>query len=507
MKVFFLKEHSLYKIFKTLEKIPNGKVVQIHIDPEHAFFENERRGQQILELFGKKKIDATFITKNDKNKKHYQKIGMKVEYQEENKFIKTLNLTYLFLFNIKKFHLYVYTKKNLVFYMVFAFEAIFILWIMYLLYTLILPSAKITIYPSHEIETIIYNFRYYPYQNTNYPKESRYLSLPFYTGYIDYKYDMTISTSHLQHIHNPSQGKVKFYNTTNKEYSIVPNTRLETNDGRMFQTKDRFTLPAGTPSTPGEVVINVEAMEKDNNEAYMGARWNIEKGSVMYIKNIKNSFYLKEIYAKAIEDFTGGIYQSEGKVTQEDISLLSEKLYEYITKQKQNIIHKNFALEDGILLPFDELMSLEVQNIQIHNQIGENNTQAQGSIIARMHFFYIKQSELLSTVNTYILQRPSEKIQLITIDQNTLSFFENIKTTDNIYIIPTKIDMIQGYNFNGDINGVLEDIKTKALWKTEKELEKIILWYPEIASTQVKIKPLRYWEIPKLKSRIHIEIK
>jgi hypothetical protein len=85
-------------------------------------------------------------------------------------------------------------------------------------------------------------------------------------------------------------------------------------------------------------------------------RGNIEKGTQMYIKNLKASFYLKDVYAKAIEEFTGGSYHAEGLVTQEDISILSGKLYDYIHKQKENIVHKNFALDGTILLPFPELM-------------------------------------------------------------------------------------------------------------------------------------------------------
>jgi hypothetical protein len=41
MKFFFAKTDSLYKIFKTLEKIPSQKAVQMFIDPEHPFFENQ----------------------------------------------------------------------------------------------------------------------------------------------------------------------------------------------------------------------------------------------------------------------------------------------------------------------------------------------------------------------------------------------------------------------------------------------------------------------------------
>jgi hypothetical protein len=44
MKFFFAKTDSLYKIFKSLEKIPPHRKVEIFIDPEHALFDNERWG-------------------------------------------------------------------------------------------------------------------------------------------------------------------------------------------------------------------------------------------------------------------------------------------------------------------------------------------------------------------------------------------------------------------------------------------------------------------------------
>ena len=66
MKLFFLKEHSLYKIFKTLEKVPDNRTVHVFIDPEHAFFDNEWWGVQIKELLKKKHITALFITKTDR---------------------------------------------------------------------------------------------------------------------------------------------------------------------------------------------------------------------------------------------------------------------------------------------------------------------------------------------------------------------------------------------------------------------------------------------------------
>ncbi len=506
MKIYFLKEDSLYKIFKTLEKVPVGKTVQIHIDPEHSFFQNEWWGAQMQEILSKRKIQATFVTKNERNRVFFEKLGFAVEYQEKNKIVKALHVAYMFLFNIKKFHLYVYTKKNFIFYLVFVFEAVFILWILYLLYSLILPSVKVHIYPAHQVESIIYNFRYYPHEDTSYVDDSRYLNIPFYTGYFDYQYDMTISASHLKHIHHPSQGLVKLYNKTDKAYSFVPNTRFETSDGRMFQSLDWFKLWPGTQRVPGEVIIAVKAMEKDVNGAYMWVRGNIDKWTRMYIKNLKASFYLKDVYAESIENFTGGAYHTEWKVTAEDIAVLSGKLYDYIQKQKKNIVNQNFTIDGAILLPFSELMHVDILWVSVKNKAGEDTSQVQGTIVARLHFVYIKSKDLLDAVGKYIKQRPSEKVQLVTIDTNTLSFFDNIKFKNGIYVIPTKIDVIQWYNFEYDVNGVLEDIKDAILWKQEDEARKIILDYPEISTVHLRVKPIWYSEVPKLKSRIKVEI-
>lgn len=119
MKFFFLQSDSLYKIFKTLEKIPAKKTVYIHIDPEHSLFENERWGKQIKEILEKNHIDAYFVTKTEKTRAFFERLNLPVQHQEKNKFMKFVHLGYLFFFNIKKFHLHAYNKKNYIFYIVF----------------------------------------------------------------------------------------------------------------------------------------------------------------------------------------------------------------------------------------------------------------------------------------------------------------------------------------------------------------------------------------------------
>jgi len=508
MKIFFQKEHSLYKIFKTLEKIPNNKTIHIYMDPEHSFFENERWGKQIQEALDKKSINAFFITQNEKSKRFFENLNMQVIHKEQNKILKTIRTIFLFFFNIKKFHLSIYNKKNVIFYVVFFFEAIFILWILYLLYTLILPSAHIQIKSAYQIEPVIYNFRYYPHSNYNFQNESRFLSIPYYTGELSYKYDMSISVSNIKHIQNPSHGEIKIFNKTKQELPILPNSRFITPKGLLFKNNDRFTIPAGSDKNPWEITISVSAMERDDKNMFMGSRWNITKGTPLYLKNLKSSFYLKEIYAKTIQNFTGWSLNADWTISTDDIELLSGKLVDHIERYKQNIVRQNFTIKDSILLWFNNLIKTETKEITIKNKAWEKQPNIQWFIITKLHFNYIKTEDLLNAVREYLDQRPSEKVKLINIDTNSLSFFtENIKTEEqNIIIIPTKINAIQWYDFTNDINGILNDIKDNITNKETSEAKNIILSYPETAWVKVKISPFRYNQTPRLKSRIKISI-
>lgn len=181
MKLFFLKEHSLYKIFKTIEKVPNGRTIYIYIDPEHSFFDNEWRGKEIKDVLKKKDLNALFVTKTEKSKYFFSSLGLNILHQEKHKIVKYFRLIYDFFFNIKKFHLQVYTKKNYIFYVVFGFEVVFVLIILYLLYSLILPSTRVDIVPTSQVESVIYNFRYYPFSDIEFDQQSRYLNVPYYT--------------------------------------------------------------------------------------------------------------------------------------------------------------------------------------------------------------------------------------------------------------------------------------------------------------------------------------
>ncbi len=532
MKLFFVKEDSLYKIFKTLEKIPRKKQVQIFIDAEHSLFENEWRWKQIKEILNKKELNTIFVTKSEHVKVFFEDIWCSVEYQWEKRIKKAFDLLYLFLFNIKKFHLHTFNqkdaKKKTMFYLVYIFEVCVVIGVLFLLYLLILPTTTITITQSQETDTIIYNFRYYPHNEQTYPKNSRYISIPYYTGHLDYQYNLSIHTHNLRHIEHPSKWKAKIINKIPHPFNFVKNTRFVTNDGLMFKTPIPIHIPAAYNNTPWEVTIPLVAMEKDNEGIIMGSRGNIKAHTQLYVKNLKQSLLLKQMVAISMEDFSNWANNETWVIHQEDISILSWEMHNYIKKNKLLLAKNNFDLEDWILLNFDKTTQYKITGIRIHTPLGEKSDKVSGTISARLYFIYVRWEDILTAFQTFIQQRPMKTSRVLNLDKNSFFIFtDDIKKdtrrkywsevskksiidsqwidTMMTYIIPTKINIIKWYDFNKDINGIVPAIKTNIIGIDKNQARNSILKYPEVSSVAITINPPWYSIIPTIKSRIKIE--
>jgi len=248
-------------------------------------------------------------------------------------------------------------------------------------------------------------------------------------------------------------------------------------------------------------------MEQDIQWVLMGSRGNILKWTKLFIKNLTNSYYAQNIYGQVIDDFTGGNLHSQGMVTVKDIDILSGKLIDSIYKQKRNIVFTNFKAPENMVLNFDSLISTQIQEVRINNVPGEKIPLLKWSIIARFTFNYIKKADLFTVVDRYIKQRLYDKMKVFAIDTSSIVFFQNMKQENwHIFVIPTKIDIKQYYDFAKDINSILSDIKERIVGLTEDKAREVLFSYPEISSFDITIRPPRYTTISKLKSRINVYV-
>lgn len=519
MKLFFVKEDSLYKIFKTLEKIPKGKQVQIFIDAEHSLLENEWRGKQIKEILDKKELEARFVTKEEKVKDFFENIWCEVEYQGKRRIRKAFDLLYLFLFNIKKFHLHTFNqkdaKKKTMFYLVYIFEVLVVIGVLFLLYLLVLPTTTVAITQSQETDTIIYNFRYYPHSEEHYPENSRYISIPYYTGHLDYKYNLSINTSNIRHIEHPSKWKVKIINKIPHNFNFVKNTRFVSDEWLMFKTPRPIHIPAAYKDTPWEVIVPLLAMERDNEGIIMWSRGNIKANTQLYVKNLKQSLLLKQMIAISMENFSNWAINETGIVHKQDLNILSGEMHNYIKKNKLLLAKKSFDFQDGVLLNFDKTTQYKIISTHFNSQVGEKNEKVSWTITARLYFMYVKWDDIVQAFQTFLEQRPMKTNRVLNLDKNSFFIFTNdIKTdiikktatdTTTTYIIPTKINIIKGYNFEKDINGIIPEIKENIVGISKEKARNIVLKYPEVSSVAIKISPPRYSIIPTIKSNIKIK--
>ncbi len=512
MKFFFLKTDSLYKIFKTLEKIPAQKAVQIFIDPEHHFFENQWRGKQIQELIETRNLNITFLAEKESNRKYYQQLGLQVYFEEEKPIIKILKTVSLFLFDIKRFHLHAFTtahtKQKYLFYLVFFFESLAGLALLWFLFLLILPSAKITIKVAQHTEDIIYNFRYYPENEQSYLGAIKQISIPYHTWSLNYNYQLAISTENIQHIINPSAGWVKIYNKTSNEFNLLANTRFVSSDGLTFLSKNPITIPAGLPDNPSELKVRLIADETDENGLIMGVRGNIPKNTKLTIKNIKDSFYLDQIWAETIEPFSWGSATSLGTISEKDKELLSEKIKNGVYADKMNIVSKEFKTKDALVLMFDPLIKTSFHTLTVDGKIGERATSLRGQANVSFDFLYLNWADLVQAFTTYVHERQSDSIQLISINPNSLSFIQDFKRLiqDSVFVIPTKVVVLQGYDFQRDVKDILPTIKASIAGKSLEEARKLILQYSEIASVKIDLGFLQGDTLPNVKSRIKVKV-
>ena len=515
MKFFFLKTDSLYKIFKALEKIPSRRDVEIFIDPEHNLFDNERRWQQIKEIIDKNQIKAVFVTKNKKNREYYQAVWLNVNYEREKRVEQFMNKLYLFFFNIKNFHLHTYENKKYLFILIFVLEILLILWILWFVISLIIPSANIVIKPSESSETIIYNVRYYPNNDPHAEVETRFLYVPFYTWQIDYKHDLSISTANSKYITNPSHGKVKVYNKLSQEYVLVKNTKFVTEDGLIFLAENDFVLNPGSEEVPSETVIEVKANENDNAWELIGIRWNIKFKTPMLIQNLDESFLAKDIWAESIENFYWWESESVWSVTSGDIEQLKQKLIEQVYANKMAIVIENLPNTWWFVLPFDTITTTTFNDIEVEQSDGDNSPIIRWTAYVTYHYNYVMWEDIYQIFMTYVTERPFENSLIVKINSWTLQFLKNSDTTNNIEIkktwrvftIPTQVDVVQTYDFRSDPKQILSDIKDKIAWLDVDDARNYILsTYDEIWSVKIST-PLWYRSIPIVKSRIKISYK
>ena len=80
---------------------------------------------------------------------------------------------------------------------------------------------------------------------------------------------------------------------------------------------------------------------------------------------MKDSYYLKQIWAEAIENFTGGAMKSLGMVSEKDRELLAKKIKDAVYRDKLNIVTREVSQKNAMVLLFDPLIKTKFNALTI----------------------------------------------------------------------------------------------------------------------------------------------
>jgi hypothetical protein len=510
MKLFFLDDDNLHKIFKTLQKVPTGKHVTCFVEADNAIFNNERRGRQIKQLIIERKLHITRIAKTTRQKEFFEQTGLTYTYVHRSARSKNLALLQSFFFKKTNLNKLREEKPKIVRTIIIGAELVGLMLLAYVLYILVLPSATITITPNYTLQDIVYNFRYYPQTNNLWQEDFEQLSIPYYKGQFTSSISASTNVANVVDAQTPARGTITVYNTTDIPYDIIPGTRFITDDGLYYTADTGFSLPARiSDQTPGQVTISVTAMQTDIMNEIIGARGNIEADTMLYIRNIRTSYFLKNIYARANSTFVGGETLSSGSVQNSDITQLQQTMQSQVYDRVQAQIRTEFDVPDAVLLYFDELFEYDILSFETPHFVGEEVSKITGTMTIQYRFPYVLQSDIIQQFQTFINQRESSVEQLIDINLQSLTLYDirDDRSEPPVYVIPTEITTIQTYNFENDPRGILPAIIDAAAGQQESDLIEYVREYPEISNIDISISPRWFQDIPTTKSRISFDIK
>lgn len=399
-----------------------------------------------------------------------------------------------------------FLKKNYLSVFVILAEFSVLLTLLYVFWTLISPNATLVITPAYQLENVVYNFRYYPQEDFAAHQFQKYLSIPYYTGSINYDYDMSANVQNIRYEVESAQWTMIIKNTYPYTYSLLNNTTAITDEWVLFTFDKRIDVPWGSIERPGTAKVRVTAQERFETGELIGEAGNIPEWKIAYIKNLNDEDRAR-VTLEAASQFRWGKTISIGTVIQDDIKNVEADILATIESNKNRYLKSQYNNPDHVILPDESLYQIEIEKFETTSQLWEASSFVEWKVDASINFPYVKYEDIVKWIEAFLTQRAENDIHLTNFNKNSLALYAITKVEAKedkpwYFLIPTKLTAIKRYNIETDALGIISEIKDKIAGLDSQEASNIVLWYDEIDAVDIKITPRWYSIIPETKARI-----
>lgn len=151
---------------------------------------------------------------------------------------------------------------------------------------------------------------------------------------------------------DPAQGQITIYNAQPTPQQLIKNTRFSTPDGLIFRIHDSITVPAGTATTPGTLVVTAYA-DAGGDKYNVGA-------TTFKLPGLAGTKASDLVYAKSVGAMTGGFSGTRPSVSQTTKDAKATELQTELTKSLDTDIKAKIP-QGYVLVPGASFMTFEQQ--------------------------------------------------------------------------------------------------------------------------------------------------
>ena len=373
---------------------------------------------------------------------------------------------------------------------------------------LALPSATIYIKPNINLKKSSLNITLADsVMNSNILMQDRVVAtFPLET---EFEKRITVGSTGQNFIGARSRGTVTLINTSDREWPIIANSRLQTPNGLVYLTDNFVTVPAR-----GSANVSVTARDKDNGGKFIGSRGNI--GASRLILPGLSDYNQKLIYGQT-EGLNGGTDDMEKFVQKDDLSAARSKIeaeLKYYAKnellKKLNEIESQHGKKYR-LLDFDaRFINTEVikDSIVIPQITGQKVGDFEVSGKLRVKGIYYDEEEVRNILLANLQRHLHSGQKLIKVKDDSIVYNDIVFVDEEkkVIKITASLEGIITSDFFNKQNNLAQTLREMVLQKTKKEAENLIANRKEVSEVHISVWPLWTPTLPAIPDNITIKV-
>ena len=293
---------------------------------------------------------------------------------------------------------------------------------------------------------------------------------------------------------NKASGIIRVFNAyTTTPQNLLIQTRFVSEDGKLFRTPTKVTIPGKTQeqgkTIPGFVDIEVIAAEA-------GEDYNIEAGNFS-LPGLSGSALFTVIYGESMKPMTGGSERTVSVVSEDDIEMAKDSLIEELTgKAVEDLLSRvpedMMATKDSISITVIEAESL----IEAGGELDQFNV----SVSLGASLFMFSRADIDTLVDVFLADEPKDGERIFK-DKTKISF-QQIRLSKDEKI--ANLDLLIEATIYQYIDPT--ELKIKLRGKSETEAETILASYSIFNQVNLSLWPFWISSLPGNVDRLNIQV-